>query len=322
MPLTPSLSTANMKLIFFGTAAFALPALRVLAPHIALVVTQPDRPTGRGMRVQPSPVKLKAQELGLRVESPEKTRAPEFVARLRELDADALVVASYGQILSTAVLESARSGGINLHGSILPEYRGAAPIQRCILDGREETGITLMQMDRGMDTGDMIHVERTPIGPDETYGELQDRLALLAAGMIVEWMPRIVAGDYPRTAQNSSLATNAPKVDKSEAELSFSKPALEEYARFRAFTPAPGAFLRTPNGIVRLHSVRHEHVEGEPGTLLALSPEPVVGFANGALRLIEVQPEGKRRMSGRDWANGARLKKGDSLWTAGLGPAL
>lgn len=303
-----------MRLVFFGTGAFALPALRALAPHVVLVVTQPDRPTGRGMRLQPAPAKLVAQELGLAVETPEKTRAPEFVARLRELDADALVVASYGQILSVAVLESARRGGINLHGSILPEYRGAAPVQRCVLDGRTETGITLMQMDKGMDTGDMIEMVRTPIGADETYGELQDRLALLAAELAVAWLPRIVAGDYPRTPQDSSLATIAPKIEKSEAELTFSKGATQEYRRFRAFTPAPGAFLRTTNGTLRLHAARlSEAATGEPGTVLAIAPEPIVAFAGGALRLLEVQPEGKRRMPGRDWVNGARIEAGDVL---------
>lgn len=302
-----------MKLVFFGTGPFALPALRALAPHVALVVTQPDRPTGRGMKLQPAPAKLLAQELGLEVESPERARNPDFVEKLKAIDADAHVVASYGQILSQAVLDSARRGGINLHGSILPLYRGAAPIQRCILDGHTETGITLMQMDRGMDTGDMIHVERTPIGPDETYGELQDRLAILAAEMAVDWMPRIVAGDYPRTPQEAERATLAPKIEKAEAELSFARPAVEEYNRFRAFTPAPGPFVRTTGGTLRLHQVRLAEGEGEPGTILAVSPEPIVAFAGGALRLIEVQPEGKKRMAGRDWANGARLRPGARL---------
>ncbi len=302
-----------MKLIYFGTGTFALPALRALAEHVVLVVTQPERPTGRGMKLQPSPAKLLGQELGIPVESPEKTRAPEFVATLREFDADALVVASYGQILSTAVLESAKRGGINLHGSILPEYRGAAPIQRCILDGRTETGITLMQMDRGMDTGDQIEIVRTPIGPDETYGELQDRLALIAAEMAVKWMPRIVADDFPRIPQDGERATIAPKIEKSEAVLQFSKPAPEEYNRFRAFTPAPGPFIRTSLGTLRVHQARLDEGKGEAGTVLAISPEPVIAFAEGALRLIEVQPEGKRRMAARDWANGARLRVGDRL---------
>src|SRR5262249_18938452 len=153
---------------------FAVPALQELKDHISLVVTQPDRPSGRGMRMHSSPVKEAALEIGLPVETPEKSRAPEFVERLQSENADALVVASYGQILSQRVLDSAKRGGINLHGSILPKYRGAAPIQRAILDGEPETGITLMQMDKGMDSGDIIAIERTPIGSDETYGELQD----------------------------------------------------------------------------------------------------------------------------------------------------
>ena len=300
-----------MRLIYFGTGSFALPALRALAPHVVLVVTQPDRPSGRKMRPQPTAARLLAEELGLPVETPERARGAEFVARLRALDADALVVASYGQILSTAVLESARRGGINLHGSILPEYRGAAPIQRCLLDGRTETGVTLMQMDRGMDTGDAIEIVRTPIGPDETYGELQDRLALIAAEMAAAWMPRIVAGDYPRLPQEGERATVAPKVEKAEAELSFSRGAKEEYDRFRAFTPAPGAFLRLASGVLRVHKARLSEETGEPGRVLAVSPETAVAFAGGSLRLLEVQPEGKNRMSGRDWANGARIKVGD-----------
>ena len=214
-----------MKLVFFGTGAFALPVLVALRDSVSLVVTQPDRPKGRGMKLQPSPIKLKALELGLAVESPGKSRSPEFVERIRSEAADALVVASYGQILSQAMLDSALRGGINLHGSLLPLYRGAAPIQRSILDGRTETGIALMQMDRGMDTGAVIEMIHTPIGQDETYIELQDRLALLAADLANAWMPKIVAGDYRTTPQNSDVATIAPKIEKSEAEMQFGNPA-------------------------------------------------------------------------------------------------
>lgn len=302
-----------MKLVFFGTASFAVPALRVLAPHVSLVVAQPDRPSGRGMRLQPSPVKAAALELGLTVETPEKSRAPEFVARLREEEADALVVAAYGQILSTAVLESARRGGINLHGSILPKYRGAAPIQRAILNGDVETGVTLMQMDRGMDTGDMIDIVRTPIGPDETYGELQDRLALLAADQIGAWIGRIVEGDYPRAQQDSDQATHAPKVEKAEAELRFDRPAAEEYNRFRAFTPSPGAWMATSQGLLKLSAMGLSERTGTPGDVLATSPDLLVAFQGGSLAFKEVQPEGKKRMSGRDFANGARLRPGSRL---------
>ncbi|HVT11434.1 MAG TPA: methionyl-tRNA formyltransferase [Fimbriimonadaceae bacterium] len=302
-----------MRIVYFGTASFAVPALRAVAPHVVLVVSQPDRPGRRGMQLQASPVKQAALDLGLPVETPEKSRVPEFVERLRSLDADVLLVAAYGQILSTAVLESAKKGGINLHGSILPKYRGAAPIQRCILAGDAETGVTLMQMDKGMDTGNMIAIERTPIGPDETYGEVQDRLAEIAAGMARAWMPRVVAGDYPRTSQNHDEATVAPKVEKAEAELSFERPAGEEYNRFRAFTPSPGAFIRTRFGLVKLSRARLGTEEGAPGVVMSTAESCQVGFGEGSLHLLELQPEGKKRMTGKDFANGLRLRVGDSL---------
>ena len=265
------------------------------------------------MKLNVSPVKSAALSLGLRVETPEKSRAPEFVDLLRDEDADALIVAAYGQILSTKVLESAKRGGINLHGSILPAYRGAAPIQRAILDGETETGVTLMQMDRGMDTGDIIDIARTPIDPDETYGQLQDRLAIIGAELISLWIERIVAGDYPRSPQNNDEATHAPKVEKPEAELSFLRPAAEEYNRYRAFTPSPGAWLQTASGLLRVSRMARSEAKGSSGEILATSPGLVVGFAGGALEFVEVQPEGKKRMSGRDFANGARLRPGSRL---------
>lgn len=302
-----------MRLVYFGTAPFAVPALRAVAGHVALVVSQPDRPSGRGMRLQPSPVKLAAQELGLPVETPERCRAPEFVERVRALKADALLVAAYGQILSVALLESAKRGGMNLHGSILPRYRGAAPIQRAILAGEQETGVALMQMDKGMDSGDVIDVRTTPIGADETAGELTDRLAAMAAEMAAEWMPRIGSGDYPRTPQNHEAATFAPKIERTESELSTSRPADEEYRRFRAFTPSPGVFVALGEGPLKVLRARTAEASLEPGSV-AVGPDGLMlGFSSGALRLEEVQPPGKRRMSGLDYANGARLRSGDRL---------
>jgi methionyl-tRNA formyltransferase len=304
-----------MKIAFFGTGEFAVPALRSCAPWVTLVVSQPDRPSGRGLRLKASPVKEAASEIGFPVETPEKSRAPEFVALLREAQPDFLLVASYGQILSQDLLDSAKQGGINLHGSILPEYRGAAPIQRCILHGRTETGVTLMHMDKGMDTGDVVAVERTPIDPDETYGELQSRLAEIAASMAATLLPAIHRGDAPRCAQDHGRATLAPKVSKEEAELNFDRDAAEEYNRFRAFTPSPGPFLRLPFGVLRLHAARFQASSAAPGTVLALKPFPIVAFQNGAFELREVQPEGKKRMSGIEFANGARLKVGERLGT-------
>lgn len=310
-----------MKLVFFGTAEFAVPALRLLHRHrtgdgdecrspIVLVVSQPDRPAGRGLRLTPSPVKQAALELGLPVETPERSRDPEFVARLTGLELDALIVAAYGQILSQAVLDSAKRGGINLHGSILPKYRGAAPIQRAILDGETESGVTLMQMAKGMDTGDTIDVARTPIGADETYGQLQARLADLGGHLAAEWIDRIVTGNYPRIPQNDELATYAAKVTKEEAELKSGMDVSEAYRRFRAFTPAPGAFLRTKTGLIRIRQAGLGASSGEPGTLSA--PDEIA-FAGGSLKLIEIQPEGKKPMSLRDYANGMHLKVGSAL---------
>lgn len=303
-----------MRLIFFGTASFAVPALRALADSVSLVVSQPDRPGRRGMKLQPTPVKEAALELGLPVATPEKSRAPEFVEQLIVERADALVVAAYGQILSQRVLDSATRGGINLHGSILPKYRGAAPIQRCILAGETETGVCLMQMDRGMDTGDVIDIGRLEIHPDETYGELQDRLSVVAAEMAVDWMPRIVEGNYPRYPQDHERSTHAPKVEKAEAELSPARDATQEYNRYRAFTPSPGPFLQTGYGLLRISRAKlRTDLVGEPGTVLATSPELIVSFVGGALVLDELQPEGKKRMRGSDFANGARLRPGDRL---------
>ena len=265
------------------------------------------------MKLHPSPVKLAAVDLGLEVATPEKSRAADFVEVLRNLEPEALLVASYGQILSQAVLDSANRGGINLHGSILPKYRGAAPIQRAILNGEKTVGVTLMRMDRGMDTGDMIEVADTPLGPDETYGELQDRLAQVAADLATRWMPRILAGDYPRTPQDGSLATFAPKVDKSEARLDLLEGAGKTYLRFRAFTPSPGAFLHSTQGLLKIARARTHELPAEVGVVASVKDGLLVGCGDGCLEILELQPEGKRRMSGRDFANGAHLRPGACL---------
>lgn len=303
-----------MKLVFMGTADFAVPALRVLAPHVCLVVSQPPRPSGRHLHLQNSPVHEAALELGLPVETPLKARDAAFVEKIRSLEADALVVAAYGQILSEAMLQSAKRGGINLHGSLLPKWRGAAPIQRAVLAGDKETGVTLMQMDKGMDTGDEIARVLTPIGADETSSELFYRLAELAADLARDWMPRIASGDYPRTPQDHALATHAPKVEKQEAGLVWDEPAELNYRRYRAFTTSPGAFLETNLGSIRLSKVRIDlNQNAAPGTILAGGEGCLVAFAGGALDLQELQPNGKRRMSGKDFLNGMRLKPGDLL---------
>jgi len=299
-----------VRIVFFGTGEFAVPALEVVAGSVVLVVTQPDRPSGRGMKLQESPVKTKAREMNLPVETPDKARDPGFVQRICDLKPDFLFVAAYGQILSQPLLDAAKNGGINLHGSLLPKYRGAAPIQRAILNGEAETGVTLMQMDKGMDTGDIIRTVSTTIEPDETYGQLQERLARLGAGLIREMLPQLESGLYPRMPQNAEAASIAPKVSKEEAELRFEDKVQDAYNRFRAFTPNPGAFFKTRFGRVRLAKVRQAACEAASGTIRLPN---LVGFKGGCLELIEVQPEGKKKMSGRDFFNGARLRNGDSL---------
>lgn len=303
-----------MRIVFFGTGVFAVPALRVCAPWCVLSVSQPGRPSGRGMQIRPSAVEATARELGLPVETPERARDPEFIARVRDLAPDLLVVASYGQILRQSLLDAATIAPINLHGSILPAWRGAAPIQRAVEAGDTTTGVTLMRMDAGMDTGPTIHVATTPIGPDETSGELQLRLAKLAADQLRTWLPLLGATDFVATPQPSEGVTLAPKITKEDGRLDPRRPVQGEYDRFRAFTPAPGAFLVTRFGMLKVHRAsRVAGTDARPGDITLGNDGPTLAFAGGALRLDEVQAEGKRRTSGRDWANGARLRTGDNL---------
>lgn len=304
-----------MKLVYFGSGIFAVPILRALAPHVCAVVTQPDKPTGRKMVLTPTPVKVVAEELGLPVYTPIKARDAEFVDWVRSLEADALVVASYGQILSQKLLDSAKRGGINLHGSILPEYRGAAPIQRCLMDGKQETGVTLMQMDKGMDTGDMIAIEKIPITLEDTYATLEPKLGELAAQMAADWMPRIVAGDYPRIQQDHDLATYANKISKEDGFLQWSQAAWTIYHRWQGLSPRPGVVLPSPTGPIKLarFAVAEESTTEAPGTVLSLKPKVLVATGAGILELQEVQPEGKPVMAATAWANGARLSVGDRL---------
>jgi methionyl-tRNA formyltransferase len=292
-----------LRIVYFGTSDFAVPALEKLAKDVVLVITQPDRPSGRGMKLKASPVKLKAIELGLPVETPEKARDPEFVQKIQELEADVHVVAAYGQILSTKLLETAKRGGINLHGSILPDYRGAAPIQRAIMDGKTETGVTLMQMDKGMDTGDIIDIVRTPIGPNETYGELHARLAQLAATQIEEWIERIADGNYPRQVQDHETATYASKITAEERELRFDEPATVEYNRLRGLSPSPGAFFQTDLGRIKIIESRPSNQDGIG--VFEHEGHCHLGFQVGSLVLKQVQPEGRKPMSGSDWLRGA-----------------
>lgn len=307
-----------MRVVYFGTAEFAVAPLRAIANHVVLVVAQPDRHSGRGMRLQPTPVHSAAIELGLPFVSPERCRDPEFFDTLQELQPDVLVVAAYGQIMPVRLFETARNGGINLHGSILPKYRGAAPIQRAIMAGEKETGVTLMQMDKGMDTGDMIDIARVMIDPDETYGELQARLSATAATQIAEWLPRLCTGQYPRNPQDHNQATHAAKITKEDGEIRIENDAREEYNRFRAVTPAPGAWIAHETGPVKILRASRSGVHAGRGKVEVLPGDAGLhlGIGDRTLCLELVQPAGRKPTSGRDFANGTRLKSGDT-WPSG-----
>lgn len=305
-----------MSVVFFGTSSFACPALERIRESVALVVTQPARPKGRGLHPEPSPVARVAQALELPVETPLKCRDSEFIERVRALEPVVLVVAAYGQILPGALLGAARYGGINLHASLLPKYRGAAPIQRAILEGERETGVTLMQMDVGLDTGDIISARSTAIGDDETAGELEQRLALIAASVLEEMLPRILEGDYPRTPQDATQASYAPKVVPEEGRLDWLRPAEEAYRRFRAVTPRPGARLPIDGqDDLLVTRARLGEGEGEPGQVLSVGGDALeVAFARGSLLLLAVKPAGRREMTGREFAVGRHLKAGSALF--------
>lgn len=303
-----------MSVVFFGSSEFACPALERIRDGVALVVTQPPKPKGRGLHRQPTPVERLARSLKLPVEAPPKCRAPEFVEHVRSLQPTALVVAAYGQILPEALLSAARYGGINLHASLLPKYRGAAPIQRAILEGERVTGVTLMQMDAGLDTGDIIASRSTDIAPDETAGELERRLSYLAADLLGEALPCILAGDYPRTPQNHEEATYAPKLSQEDGRLDWILPASTAYRRFRAATPRPGAWLPLGDDGLGVTKARLCEAGAEPGRILGLYGDALaVAFADGCLLLERVKPRGKREMTGREFAAGRRLKPGDRL---------
>jgi len=302
-----------MKIIFFGTSEFAVPSLVAVKDHVVLVVSQPDRPSGRGLKLLASPMSSKARELGIPVLTPEKSRSPEFIEQIKSLGADLNLVAAYGQIFSARLLETSKFGSFNLHGSILPKFRGAAPIQRCLLAGELETGVSFMKMNQGMDTGDVIAISKTPIDPMEVYGTLQTRLADTAADLASKWLPRLAKGDFELQPQNSELATMAPKIEKSETIINLGGDAYQEFNRFRAFSPNPGVSLETRFGPLKIKDCHLTPASGTPGEVIAMAPDLQVAIGSRTFALIKIQPAGKSEMSGRDWANGHRLKIGDSI---------
>lgn len=307
-----------LKILFMGTPDFAATSLKALLAAgypVVGVVTQPDKPAGRGGKLRPSPVKEVSLAHGLPIFQPRRLRRPEVVAQLKELGSDLTVVVAYGQILSKEALEISPLGSINVHGSLLPRWRGAAPIQRAIMAGDAETGICTMWMDEGMDTGDVCLVARTPIGPEETGGELHDRLARIGAELLVETLRRVEAGDAPRIPQPAEGVTYAAKLERADEEIDWSRPARAIHDQIRALNPWPGAYTEGPKGTLKIWSasiVEAPSAPAEPGTVVALVKRQgfVVAAGEGALLIREVQPPGKGRMDGQSYVNGGGVQIG------------
>jgi len=303
-----------MKILFYGTPEFALPTLDALiARHqIVAVVTQPDRPAHRGQRVTPPPVKVRALEAGLPVIQPPRLRDPGWDVTLRELGADVAVVVAFGQILSRPVLDAPRRGSINVHGSLLPRYRGAAPIAWAIMRGETVTGITTFQMDEGMDTGAMLLMRETPIGPDETAGELATRMSQLGAEVLVDTLAQL--DTLTPTPQRHEDATLAPRLKKSDGHIDWTRAARDLVNQVRGCNPWPGAATSTSRGNLTIWRAQAiDTSTAAPGTLTSHEGGIAIGTGRGLLVPVEVQPENRRPMSWRDWLMGARLEPGATL---------
>lgn len=307
-----------MRVLFWGTPDFAVPALAALLGEgldVAGVVTQPDKPRGRSRSsVVASPVKTLALREEIPLLQPVKARDPEFVAEIRKLEPDISVVVAYGQILPKEVIELPRQGTLNIHGSLLPALRGAAPIQGAILAGLAETGISIVRMVPALDAGPVLHQVRTPIGPDETYGELAMRLSELGALAIVEALALMSAGAITAQDQESSLVTHAPKVAREAARIDWTANAAQVSRVMRAYDPRPAAFTGAKGVEIKLfHPTLAEGLSGNPGQVLEAGGDLVVACGEGAVKISEVQPAGRRRMAAGDWTRGRAVEVGDIL---------
>lgn len=297
-----------INIVFMGSPDFALPSLRVLTQHyhIAGVVTQPDRASGRGRELKPPPVKTLALELGLPIIQPQKLREPEAMAQLQAWKPDLIVVAAFGQILKKDVLDLPRFGCVNVHASLLPRWRGAAPINAAILAGDEETGVTIMQMDVGLDTGPMLAKRSIRLNPDDTAGSVFQALSTLGADLLLETLPDYMDGKIIPQPQPEEGATYAPMLKKEDGRLDFFKPASELERRVRAMNPWPGAFMELDGAILKVHRAHVDAGNASAGQRLVVQNQPAVGAGGGILILDEVQPAGKKPMSGTSFLAGAR----------------
>ena len=304
------------RVVFMGTPSFAVPSLDALArtEEVTLVVTNPDRPAGRGQELTAPPVKNEARRLGIPVYQPEKAKHPESVARIAAERPDLIVVAAYGQILPPSILDTPGYGCINVHASLLPRYRGAAPVNWAIARGETVTGITIMKMDPGMDTGPMLHVREEPIGEEDTAETMLPRLAALGAEALTEALGKHRAGTLTETPQDDQRATYAPMLRKEHGRIDWGRPAREVRNLVRGMTPWPSAYTDHGGKTLKVLAASLREGNGEPGGILSVDRDGlVVACGEGSLLLAKVQPEGGRAMSSREYAQGRRVRKGDRL---------
>lgn len=310
-----------MRIVFMGTPDFAVGSLQALAEcgkyEIVGVVTQPDRPKGRGNKVIMTPVKEYALSQGYEVYQPQRVKTPEFVEVLHNLQPDLIVVAAFGQILSQEILSMPKYGCINVHASLLPKYRGAAPIQYAIIKGEKESGVTIMQMDIGMDTGDMLEKVVVPIGKETTMGELHDSLRAAGAELLLTTIEKIIDGTVVAEKQNDEEATYASLLDRSMECIDWTKSAEEVHNLIRGFNPAPSTFTKLPNGkSLKLWGSRLAPMstDAAAGTVVQVGKHSFfVACGTGVVEITEVQPESKKRMPAQVFINGRGIAEGDVL---------
>ena len=310
-----------MRILFMGTPDFALPTLRALceSEHTVVgVVTKIDTPKGRGHHLTPPPIKVYALEQNIPVYQPNTLKGEEFAALLEELDPEMIVVVAFGKILPQNVLDYPKYGCVNVHGSLLPEYRGAAPMQRAIIDGKKVTGITTMLMAAGLDTGDMLLKAEVEIGENDNFEDMHDRLADVGAKLLMETVEKLENGEITPEQQDDSLSTYAAKIEKSDCLLDFSLDAKVLHDLIRGLSPIPLAFTHTPDGkllkIVESRVVDADKVCDKPyGTVISVGEDIKVACGRGILSFLTVVPEGKSRMGAADFVRGRKIAEGDLL---------
>ena len=312
-----------IRTVFMGTAEIAAPLILQLSSsdsvELIAVVSQPDRPKGRKLKLQPTATKLVAEELAVPVYQPEKCRSPEFLDQLREWQPDVIVVMAYGQILPQTLLDIPEHGCLNVHTSILPNYRGAAPIQWAIWNGDEKTGVTVMKMDAGMDTGDIVAIRETPIEPTDSAATIHDRLGEIGGELLVDVLPKYVAGEIELQPQDDSQSSHARKITKEDARLDWSRTNVQLWNQIRAFTPWPGTNCIWPveNVELKLKILAAEPVDGpnvSPGQVMKADREGlIVTCGEACLRILELQKEGGKRLAAREFLAGNKLVPGTQL---------